>query len=88
MNKKIITAAITGGIHTPGMSPYLPITPDEIVNETVRACNEGAAVAHIHVRDPKTGQPSSDVDLFQEVASKVKSKCNIIVCVTTGAGLG
>jgi len=88
MNKRIITAAITGSIHTPSMSPYLPVTPDEIVEETVRAYNAGAAVAHIHVRDPQTGRPVPEVSLYQEVASKVKSRCNIVLCITTGGGLG
>ncbi|MGO9572341.1 MAG: 3-keto-5-aminohexanoate cleavage protein [Desulfomonilaceae bacterium] len=88
MTKRIITAAITGSIHTPGMSSYLPITPDEIVEEAVRAYDAGAAVAHIHARDPQTGMPSSDVALYQEIASKVKSRCNIILCITTGGGLG
>jgi uncharacterized protein (DUF849 family) len=55
--KVIITAAITGGIHIPTMSPYLPITPDQIVDECVRAAEAGAAVCHIHVRDPETGRP-------------------------------
>jgi len=88
MEKRIITAAVTGSIHTPTMSPYLPITPDQIVEETVRAYNVGAAVAHIHVRDPKTGAPSAEVELYREVASKIKSKCNIVLCITTGGGLG
>jgi len=88
MNKRIITAAITGGIHTPSMSPHLPITPDEIAEETVKAYEAGAAVAHIHVRDPKVGSPSTDVNLFKEVVSKIKSRCNIVLCITTGAGLG
>lgn len=88
MEKRIITAAITGSIHTPSMSPYLPITPDQIVDETVRVYNAGAAVAHIHVRDPETGAPTSDVHLYQEVAAKIKSRCNIVLCITTGGGLG
>lgn len=88
MNKRIVTAAITGSIHTPSMSPYLPITPEQIADEAVRAYEAGAAVAHIHVRDPQTGQPSSDVSLFQKVCSIVKSRCNIILCITTGGGLG
>jgi len=88
MNKRIITAAITGSIHTPTMSPYLPITPDQIADEAVRAYEAGATVAHIHVRDPKTGAGSADLDLFREVTTKVKSKCNIILCLTTGGTLG
>jgi uncharacterized protein (DUF849 family) len=88
MDKRIITAAVTGSIHTPSMSPYLPITPDQIVEETVRSYNAGAAVVHIHARDPKTGQPSADVPLYQEIAAKIKSRCNIVQCITTGAGTG
>lgn len=88
MSKAIITAAITGSIHTPTMSPYLPITSDQIVDNTIRAYEAGASVAHIHVRNPKTGQPSSDLELFKEVLSKVKSKCDIIICTTTGGGAG
>ncbi|MCA1960577.1 MAG: 3-keto-5-aminohexanoate cleavage protein [Desulfomonile sp.] len=88
MNKRIVTAAITGAIHTPSMSPYLPITPDQIADEAVRAWEAGATVAHIHVRDPETGRPSPDVSLYREVAEKVKSRCDIILCITTGGGLG
>lgn len=88
MDKVIITAAITGSIHTPSMSPYLPVTPDEIVAEAVRAHDAGAAAAHIHVRDPKTGQPSSDVELYREVVTKIKSKCDIVLTITTGGGMG
>lgn len=88
MNKRIVTAAITGSIHTPSMSQYLPITPDEIVEEAVRAYDAGAAVAHIHARDPETGAPSANVDLYKEIAEKIKSRCNIVLCITTGGGLG
>ncbi|MGB9846549.1 MAG: 3-keto-5-aminohexanoate cleavage protein [Desulfotomaculales bacterium] len=87
-DKVIITAAITGAIHTPSMSPYLPITPKQIADEAVRACEEGAAVAHIHVRNPENGMPASDLNLFREVAAEVKSRCNIVLCLTTGGGLG
>jgi len=88
MEKRIITAAITGSIHTPSMSSYLPITPSEIVDETVRAYDAGAAVAHIHVRNPETGAPSADVSIYEEVARKIKERCGIVVCITTGGGLG
>ncbi|HOO40038.1 MAG TPA: 3-keto-5-aminohexanoate cleavage protein [Syntrophales bacterium] len=86
--KAIITAAITGSIHTPGMSPYLPITPKEIADEAVRAYEAGAAVCHIHVRNPETGQPISDINLFKEAITRIKSKCNMVVCITSGGGLG
>jgi len=88
MPKAIITAAITGSIHTPSMTPYLPITPKQIAQEAVRAYEAGAAVAHIHVRDPETGAPSPSLELFGEVLSEVKSRCNMILCTTTGGGLG
>ena len=84
MAKIIVTAALTGSVHTPTMSPYLPITPQQLADEAVRVYEAGGAIAHYHVRNPETGQPSSDTELFREVATKVKSKCNIILCFTTG----
>ena len=86
--KTIITAAITGGIHIPTMSPYLPITPDQIVEECVRAHAAGAAVCHIHVRDPATGEPVPRLDLFRAVATRVKARCDVVLCVTTGGAPG
>jgi len=88
MSKAIITAAITGSIHTPTMTPHLPITPKEIADEAVRAYEAGAAVAHIHVRDPQTGAPSVSADLFREVITHVKSRCNMVLFLSTGGGLG
>ncbi|MBC7344338.1 MAG: 3-keto-5-aminohexanoate cleavage protein [Clostridia bacterium] len=88
MSKVIITAAITGSIHTPTMSEYLPITPKQIADEIVRAYEAGAAVAHVHVRDPENGRPTQDLNLFREVIADVYSRCNIVLCLTTGAGLG
>ncbi len=88
MSKAIFTAAITGSIHTPTMSPYLPITPDQIADNAIQACGAGAAAVHIHVRNPETGQPSPDLELFKKVLTKVKRKCDVIVCTTTGGGLG
>jgi uncharacterized protein (DUF849 family) len=88
MSKAIITAAITGSIHTPTMTPHLPITPKEIADEAVRAYEAGAAVAHIHVRDPQTGAPSVSPDLFREAIADIKSRCNMVLCLSTGGGLG
>ena len=87
-NKAIITAALTGSIHTTSMSEYLPITPRQLADEAVRSYEAGAAVAHLHVRNPETGQPVSDMDLFKEVITEVKSKCDMVICITTGGGLG
>lgn len=86
--KVIITAAITGGVHVPSQSPFLPITPDEIVEECVRAYDAGAAVAHIHVRDPETGRPVPSLALFRDVAERVKRRCDIVLCTTTGGAPG
>ena len=60
MAKVIISCAITGGIHTPSMSPYLPITPEQIARESIDAAEAGAAIIHLHARDPETGEPSPD----------------------------
>ncbi len=86
--KAVVTAAITGGIHTPTMSDYLPITPKQIADEAVRAYEAGAAVCHIHARNPETGIPAADVNLMKEIITSIKSRCDIIVCITTGGGLG
>ena len=86
--KAVITAAITGSIHTPTMSEYLPITPQQIVDEAVRAHEAGAAVCHVHARNPETGMPVPDVNLMKEIITNIKSRCNIVVCITTGGGLG
>ena len=87
-DKAIITAAITGSIHTPTMSPHLPITPKQIIDEILAVHEVGGTVCHVHVRNPKTGQPVTDLEIFGEIASTVKSKCDIILCLTTGGGLG
>ena len=88
MEKVIITAALTGAAHTPSMSPYLPITPDELAEEAIKSYEAGAAVAHIHVRDPETGKPNNKIELFREVAVKVKKQCNMVLSFTTGGGFG
>jgi uncharacterized protein (DUF849 family) len=85
-NKVVITAAVTGSIHTPTMSPHLPITPEEIANDAVGAAEAGAAEVHIHARDPESGRPSSDLSLFAEIVERVKSRSNVIICISTGGG--
>lgn len=86
--KTIITAAITGSIHTPTMSPYLPVTPQQIADEAVGACEAGAAVVHVHGRSPETGQPSPDLEIMREIIRRVKARSNAVICITTGGGLG
>jgi len=87
-SKAIITAALTGAIHTPTMSPYLPITPQQLIDEILAVHEAGGAVAHLHVRDPETGTPTADQDLYLEIVTEVKKHCDIILCITTGGRLG
>ncbi|HEX5974880.1 MAG TPA: 3-keto-5-aminohexanoate cleavage protein, partial [Rubrobacteraceae bacterium] len=72
MEKFIISAAITGGMTVPGQSEAIPITPDEILDSAVGAHEAGAAIVHLHVREPETGNPSSDMELFREVVAGIK----------------
>lgn len=88
MRKKIIiSAAITGAIHTPGMSPYLPKTPDEIVRQAVDAHRAGAAIVHIHARGEK-GQPTTDHRIFEYILSGIKARCDAVIGITTGGAAG
>lgn len=84
--KTIITAAITGSIHTPGMSPYLPVTPEEIAEQAIGAARAGAAIVHLHARDPKTGEPASDVSLYREIIGRITDACDVVINITTGGG--
>jgi len=88
MEKVIISAAITGGMTVPGQSEAIPITPEEIVESAVGAHEAGAAIVHLHVREPETGKPSSSLELFREVVSGIKERCGVIVQPTTGGGKG
>ncbi|NQD92829.1 3-keto-5-aminohexanoate cleavage protein [Pseudomonas sp. CrR25] len=85
MSKKvIITCAVTGSIHTPSMSPYLPVTPSEIAKAAIEAAQAGAAIVHLHARDPETGRPSQDVGLFREIVTTVKQESDVVINITTG----
>jgi hypothetical protein len=83
-NKVIITCAITGSIHTPSMSPHLPITSEEIANEAVLAAEAGAAIVHLHARDPVDGRPVQDPNLFKQFATIIKSRSDVVLNFTTG----
>lgn len=87
-NKAIFTAAVTGSIHTPTMSPHLPVTAQEIIDDIMSVHEAGGAVAHVHVRDEKTGLPNADQEIYQRVLSEVKKRCDIVICTTTGGRLG
>lgn len=87
-DKVILTAAVTGAIHTPTMSPYLPITSEQIADDAVKAAEAGAAIVHIHVRDPQTGKPTPDIELFRTVLTSIKKRSDVIINTTTGGGMG
>lgn len=82
--KAIITCAPTGAIHTPSMSPHLPVTADEIADAAIAAAEAGAAILHLHARDPKDGRPSQDPELFRPFLSKIKAATNAVINITTG----
>ena len=87
-NKVIITCAVTGSIHTPSMSPYLPITPDEIAEQAIAAAEAGATLLHLHARDPKTGMPKQDPEIYSQFLSRIKQSTDAIINITTGGGIG
>ena len=82
--KVIITCAVTGSIHTPSMSPHLPVTPQEIADAAIGAAKAGAAIVHLHARNPKDGSPTQDPELFRQFAPKIKAACDVVINFTTG----
>ncbi|MCG8543175.1 MAG: 3-keto-5-aminohexanoate cleavage protein [Alphaproteobacteria bacterium] len=86
-NKVIISCAVTGAIHTPTMSDALPITPDEIAKQSIEAAEAGAAIIHLHARDPETGVPTPDPEVFMQFLPRIKQSSDAVVNVTTGGGL-
>jgi len=84
----IITCAATGSIHTPTMSPYLPITPAEIATAAIDAAEAGASIIHLHARDPETGKPDYQPETFMQFLPVIKQSTNAVVNVSTGGGLG
>ncbi|MFW6076839.1 MAG: 3-keto-5-aminohexanoate cleavage protein [Hyphomicrobiales bacterium] len=82
--KVIVTCAVTGGGHTPTMSPYLPVTPDQIVDEAVAAANAGASVIHLHARKAENGQPTGDPAVWLDILSRIKQQTNAVLNTTTG----
>ena len=85
--KIIISCAITGGIHTPSMSPYLPITPEQIASESIAAAEAGAAIIHLHARNPETGEPTPDPAMFMRFLPIIKQSTDAVLNITTGGGL-
>ena len=86
-NKVIITCVMTGGIHVPTMSDYLPVTPEEIAQQSIDAANAGASILHLHARDPENGRPTSDPEIFNKFLPVIKEETDAIINITTGGGL-
>ena len=85
-SKVIISVAVTGSIHTPTMSPHLPVTPDEIAEQSIAAAKAGASIIHLHARDPKDGRPTPDPDVFMQFLPRIKQNCDAVINITTGGG--
>ncbi|MEQ3306520.1 3-keto-5-aminohexanoate cleavage protein [Fusobacterium varium] len=88
MNKTIITAAITGAVHIPSMSEYLPVTPQQIIDDAVAAYEAGAAVVHIHGRKEKNGEPTGDPEIMKNIVEEIRKRCNVVIGITTGGAIG
>ena len=88
MGKVIISCAVTGAIHTPTMSPHLPVTPAQIAEQSLEAAQAGAAVLHLHARDPGNGRPTPDPQVFLQFLPQIKAGCDAVINITTGGGLG
>ncbi len=82
--KVIITCAVTGSIHTPSMSPYLPVSADEITNAALGANDAGASIIHLHARNPKDGSPDQSLDAFMDFLPRIKQQSDAIINITTG----
>ena len=87
-SKVILTCAVTGSVHTPSMSPHLPITPDEIVEQSVAAAEAGASIVHLHARDPRDGRPTADPEVFGAFLSRIKQQTDAVINITTGGSNG
>ena len=88
MSKVVISCAVTGSIHTPSMSPHLPITPDEIAEQSIAAVEAGASILHLHARDPIDGRPTPDPAVFMQFLPRIKQRTDAVINITTGGGQG
>ena len=86
--KVIVTCAITGSIHVPSQTPHLPITPEEIADAAVGAADAGAAIVHLHARDPATGRPTPDPEVFAQFLPAIAARSDVVINITTGGGHG
>lgn len=88
MDKVIITAALTGAVTVPTQTPYLPYTIEQLAEDAAQCARAGAAIIHIHARNPVNGAPSSDMELFGEILKAIKARTDAVICTTTGGGVG
>ena len=87
-NKVIISCAITGAIHVPSLTPHLPITPDQIAENAIGAARAGAAILHLHARDPQDGRPTPDPEVFAQFLPRIAAETDAVINITTGGGHG
>ena len=83
-NKVIITCAVTGSVHTPSMSPYLPVTPDQIAEQAIAAAEAGASILHLHARNPADGRPTADPAVFMQFLPRIKQATDVVINISTG----
>jgi uncharacterized protein (DUF849 family) len=86
--KVIVSCAITGSIHVPSQSEHLPVTPSQIAEQAIGAAEAGATILHLHARDPETGRPTPDPDVFAQFLPEIRSRCDAVINITTGGGHG
>src|ERR671910_633913 len=87
-NKVIISCAITGAIHVPSLTPYLPIPPSQIAENAIGAAEAGAAIVHLHARDPEDGRPTPDPEVFAQFLPEIGATSDVVINITTGGGHG
>ena len=87
MSKVIITCAITGSAHVPSMSRYLPLTPDDIAAQAIEAAEAGAAILHLHARDPRDGRPTSAPEVFDQFVPRIAQATDAVINITTGGSV-
>jgi uncharacterized protein (DUF849 family) len=87
-NKVIISCAITGAIHVPSLTPHLPITPSQIADNAIGAAEAGAAIVHLHARDPEDGRPTPDPEVFAQFLPEIGAASDVVINITTGGGHG
>jgi uncharacterized protein (DUF849 family) len=86
--KVIVTCAVTGAVHVPSQSPHLPLTPEQIAENAIGAAEAGAAILHLHARNPENGKPTPDPDMFGMFLPEIKERTEAVVNITTGGGQG